>query len=224
MSTQGGAGAREAQSAEGRRILRLLDRDYPLAYEPGGRPYFADRHADFSISHSRNMTAAAWLSGGERAAEGGPSRVGCDIQYVDSRKSHGAISRRFFFPDERDYIESVNDEAERVRRFYRLWVLKEAALKARGLSVFEMAKAPVFSIGVMRHGLSGTAPPDCFLYELVSEAGELYALAVVREHGYSGEAAEAPQLRWFSESKPAVTRVADIYAAESPVHTVTPKI
>ena len=221
LSTEAQTGGRERQSAEGRRILRLLDRDYPIAYEPGGRPYYADHHADFSVSHSRNMVVAAWLSGEDQAAGG--LRVGCDIQYVDRRKRHGAISRRFFFPAEQDYIESAAGDAEGIRRFYRLWVLKEAALKMRGRSVFEMKKAPSFSIGVTRSGAAGNTAPDCFLYELAGESGEWYLLAVAREGDHSGASAE-PEFRWFSESTLAVTSIADIYAAQSPVNTVTPKM
>jgi hypothetical protein len=215
LSTLNG-GRQAALSAEGRRILRLLDRDDSIAIEPGGRPCFADNHADFSISHSRNIAAAAWL-----AAEGPPGsahpRIGCDIQYAENRKRHAEISRGFFFPPEYDYIEAGGG-AEGIRRFYRIWVLKEAALKMRGLSVLEMAKAPLFSIGVPRRGAArlgadgrNPLPLDCFLYELDSESAERYMLGVVRERGCSGETGE-PQFRWFSETKLCVTRISDVYA------------
>lgn len=220
MSTPAGALHGQALSAEGRRILRLLDRDYPLAYEAGGRPFFADHHADFNISHSRNMAALAWRANAETADR--PRRVGCDIQYADPRKRHAAVSRHFFLPPEQDYIAAASGEGEALRRFYRVWVLKEAWLKMRGLSAAEMAKAPAFSIGGEVSGKAGAAlPPDCFLYEIDAPAGERYMLALVCGQGYSGE---APVFRWFSALPAAVTRIADIYAAHSPANTVTPNM
>lgn len=219
MSTQG----REARSAEGRRVLGLLDRCAPLDREIGGRPYFTDHHADFSISHSRHMVAVAWLAAETIPAPGGvPLRTGCDIQYADPRKSHAEMSRRFFSPAEQDYIAAARTGAEQIRRFYQLWVLKEGWIKLRGLSVFEMAKAPAFSIGAGRPEKSDVLPLDCFLYEL-DGADERYFLAAIRERGYSGETPE-PELRWFSEAPPSVTSIADIYAAQSPANTVTPKM
>jgi hypothetical protein len=194
-----------ALSAEGRRILRLLDGDHPVIIEPGGRPCFQDKHADFSISHSRDMAAVAWRSN-LTPASGGPPRIGCDIQYAESRKPRAEISRRFFAPSEQEYIASAGETG--IRRFYQIWVLKEAALKMRGLSVVEMAAAPEFGVGVTRPDGTGTAPlpPDCFLYELASESGELYLLAAVCEPGGSGKTPE-PEFRWFSESKLSVTRI-----------------
>jgi phosphopantetheinyl transferase len=99
-----------------------------------GRP-----HVDFSISHSRNMVAVAFKTSFLKG------RVGCDVQYVDAGKSCVEISRRFFHATEQAYIEA--DPAAQLRNFYRIWVLKEAWLKLHGLSVFEMKKAPAFSIG-----------------------------------------------------------------------------
>jgi hypothetical protein len=219
MSTQG----RQALSAEGRRVLGLLDRGGPLDQEPGGRPYFTDHHADFSISHSRHMVAVAHLAAGTIPAPGGdPPRTGCDIQYADPRKSRAGISRRFFSPAEQDYIAAAPAGEGEIRRFYQIWVLKEAWIKLRGLSVLEMAKAPAFSVGAGRPEKSGSLPLDCFLYELDSDDGR-YFLAAVRERGYSGERPE-PELRWFSEAPPSVTSVVDIYAAQSPANTVTPKM
>ena len=206
-----------AHSAEGRRILRLLDGDHPIVIEPGGRPRFQDTHADFSISHSRDMAAAAWRSNrgsGGTPAPGGLRRVGCDIQYADNRKRRAEISRRFFSPPEQEYIAAAGEAG--IRRFYHIWVLKEAALKLRGLSVVEMAAAPSFGVGVMRSDGAGTAPLplDCFLYELASESGELYLLAAVCEPGCSGKTPD-PEFRWFSESKLSVTRIDGVYGFDA---------
>lgn len=169
---------------EGRRILSLLnaraggDEPLPVEKESGGRPFFSDGRADFNISHSRNMTAAAWVPSG---------RIGCDVQYLDPSKSYVQISRRFFHSEEQSCVEQAGEEG--IRSFYRIWVLKEAWLKLHGLSVFDMAKAPLFSIG------RGKGDFESFLYELESPAGEKYMLALVRDHLCETE----PEFLWFSE-------------------------
>jgi phosphopantetheinyl transferase len=226
----GREGIRQIHKDEGRRILSLLDTDNGLSHEPGGRPYFQDRHADFSISHSRNMAVAAWLSNPDPART--PCRLGCDIQYVDPRKPRTGISRRFLHECERAYIEEAGSEA--IRNFYRIWVLKEAWLKLHGLGVFEIVKAPAFSIGAVDkagqdgNGQNGNEQLDFFLYELAqpggldSVCGEMYALAICRQRNhFSGT---APEFRWFSETTLTLNRVENIYAAQSPDNTVTPKI
>jgi len=210
-------------SAEGRRILSLLDTgmaDLPetegdrlFSREGAGRPFFTDLHADFSISHSRNMAAAALLP-----SHGGKiCRIGCDIQYIDPAKSCVGLGRRFFHKSEQAYIEKA-DESQ-VRNFYRIWVLKEAWIKLHGYSVFEIAKAPVFKIGT---------PPakndnNELLYHLY-ELGESYMLAIVRQRLHSADEGAEPVFRWFSGSKLTLNRVENINAEQIPENTVTPKI
>jgi phosphopantetheinyl transferase len=232
---------RKSLSAEGLRIVSLLDEaalpaqpkeaifKQSIAYEPGGRPFFADGHADFNISHSRNMVAAALQKRKEKRAKSkvkAPSfpggRVGCDVQYLAPGKSFVGISRRFFHAGEQAYI-AAEPEA-RVRNFYRIWVLKEAWLKLYGLSVFDMAKAPTFSI---RGDPSGAEKSELqyFLYELspvASSGDESYMLAVARQRVSSSEG--EPEIRWFSDAVLTLNRVENIYAAQSPENTVMPKM
>ena len=204
---------KQALRAEARRMLNLLTPGGTITLEPGGRPSFADRHADFSISHSRNMAAVTVLSvppadPGAAAVETGrvpPAakipRIGCDIQYADPRAAHTDISRHFFHACERDYIFSAN-ASEQYLRFYRFWALKEAWLKMKGLSVFDMALAPAFNI---EEDTGEVMPQQCpkqqqspftdiFSWRLASPGGELYMLAVVREPAGGVK----PCLQWFS--------------------------
>jgi phosphopantetheinyl transferase len=239
---QTGAEGRKRRSAEGLRILSLLDAlpadpkeaslKRPIAYEPGGRPYFPDFHADFSISHSRNMVATAIQISNEQLAMSNekppPSsfpegRIGCDIQYCNPGKSCVEISRRFFHADEQAYIENAG--TEQVRNFYRIWVLKEAWLKLHGFSVFDMIKAPVFSIGGDPQTVTDEGGLVYFLYELSSpNFQEPYMLAAARQlpHSFGGET--EPEIRWFSDTAFALNRVENIYAAQSPENTVIPNM
>ncbi|MDR0290503.1 MAG: 4'-phosphopantetheinyl transferase superfamily protein [Treponema sp.] len=247
MSSGGGPSERRKHSAEGRRILALLDAlpsalplepkeavlKRPITYEAGGRPYFepsGQPHADFSISHSRNMVAAALLSAAPEGVGGVlPGRIGCDIQCCNPGKSFVEISRRFFQACEQAYIEE--DPAAQLQRFYQVWVLKEAWLKMHGLSVFDMPKAPAFCIGGVQTGtVENASDTDFFLYELSSPVsgfeptgGAMYTLAAACQRIHSGGESE-PEIRWFSDLALALKRVENIYAAQSPVNTVTPKM
>jgi hypothetical protein len=240
---------REALSSEARRILGILDREGPLAIEAGGRPYFADFHADFNISHSRDMAALAFsaprpaprpetFGSGGKAGEGAGEgkrrlfRVGCDIQYVNLRRDCGLIAERFFSRAERDFAAAGGDEGK--RRFYMIWTLKECWLKLQGLSVFDMGKTPVFYAGPPRgeRNAAGEAA-DFYLYELEG-AGERYMLAAARERSPAplpGPGASAaylrresgPVLRWFSETTLRVSSIDAIYAELIPEKTAMPK-
>jgi phosphopantetheinyl transferase len=218
---------RKKLSSEGRRIVSLLDynsaKPEEILYEEGGRPYFENHHADFSISHSRKMTAASLLSFSEGTANVAPHKTGCDIQYIDPKKSCVEISHRFFHDCEQLYIE--NDPIAQIRNFYRIWVLKEAWLKLHGFSVFEMAKSPAFSIGGEQQTDTNKSEIDFFLYELSSPSnGESYMLASARQRFHCSEEESEPEIRWFSDTTLTLKRVENIYAAQSPEKTVMPNM
>jgi hypothetical protein len=212
---------RALQSREARHILeRLEQRDIPpgaIQREAGGRPYFEDGHANFSISHSRRAVAVCY-STLQPPGAGPILRAGCDIQYVDSKKRHG-IARRFFHPPEQGYIASALEESERILRFYRIWVLKECFLKLRGLSVFCMREAPAF----MFDGPATTAAPRFYLYELGDAVSGQYLLAAGLENPGAAPAqpdtaaqSGAPELRWFSAETLPLISVTETKAAPSP--------
>jgi phosphopantetheinyl transferase (holo-ACP synthase) len=216
-------GSRELHTC-GRRILELLNEGTEdIETEPGGRPFFTNHHADFSISHSRNMAAVAYWA--EKEAETGlPLRTGCDIQYVKPMKNWGEIARRYFSPEEQDYIAADPGEPAPLEKFYRIWVLKECFLKVRGLSVFDMRTAPSFA-GPDCLIKETNVPFDFFLYELgeaaFKENGERYLLAAARKSG--GPYGPSPEFRWFSEPLP-LRSIAAIKAVVNPVNTVSPNI
>jgi hypothetical protein len=245
------------QSREALRVLGLLDRpedpgEPSLSGREGERPFFADRHGDFNISHSERLIAVSYLAASSRF-QGPLLRTGCDAQWVNPQGNHRRVSRRYFHPPEQRYIAAGAGIQEEMRRFYRLWVLKECFLKTLGWPVFAMKGAPVFSLDeeapVFRRpgraretgdapgepeaagGLSGDWPPLWFyLYELANPAGEEYALAVSREtpaggpEGGGPEARREPELRWFSQETLVLRSMAEIKAAERPVKTVKPRI
>jgi 4'-phosphopantetheinyl transferase len=78
----------------------------------------------FNLSHSRGMAACAVTCLGE---------VGVDVETVHDR-DYLRLARRFFAPQETSQLESLPIE-QQPSAFFRLWTLKEAYIKARGLGL-----------------------------------------------------------------------------------------
>ena len=198
------------KSAEGRRILSLLElsldgrpleendiiKENNIIIEENGRPYFSDRHSDFNISHSGNMTAVSLVRGENL-------RTGCDVQLLRPRSNIRGIAEGFFSAAEREYIFSSQKTQNETEKFFRIWVLKECYLKLRGLSVFDMQKAPSFigEAGRFAFNSAVSSPLSFYLYELAGP-GKRYMLASAAE----GALETQPGIRWFSQpelSRPA---------------------
>lgn len=193
---------------EGRRVLFQLDKRVPPAaiqLELSGRPHFADRHADFSISHSRSMVAVSHVSTSRKTCA---FHTGCDIQLIYSNRFHKTIASRFFGAQEQRYIAAAADCTEQDTRFCKVWTLKECFLKARGSpgdSVFNMKEVPCFAFdsllpasGIV-HGLA------YFLYECADSAACRYILAVGREVSSAADTRIAPpRIRLVSGMPPRV--------------------
>jgi 4'-phosphopantetheinyl transferase len=105
---------------------------------PHGKPELAQPFSALhtSLSHSGEMIAAA-IS---------PDRpVGVDVQQLAPSLDIGALSARFFGPDEAAYVAAGGDARERADRFAHLWARKEAAVKAVGGRLWP-------NLGIVVHG------------------------------------------------------------------------
>lgn len=78
----------------------------------------------FNLSHSGSFG----LAGISRNA------VGVDIEKVDPSVRVERLAMRFLAPSEAERLRTLSEE-EKTRMFFRLWVLKEAHLKAHGARV-----------------------------------------------------------------------------------------
>ena len=229
------SGQRVLLSAEGRRILSRLknqlspDKGIPdlssnessnIQVEKSGRPYFPGSEVDFNISHSGSLTAVSLVSGGKQ-------RTGCDVELIRTRSNVKAIVENFFSASERDYIFA---ESPPYTRFFQIWTLKECFLKLRGLSVFDLHKAPSFVAGGQFVFNVAVPSPILFsLYELSNDSGgpsgQRYILAAAIE----GNLQLKPEIRMFTQpatpSPPSLfcKIIAEIKAAPSPAETVIPK-
>jgi len=184
-------------SAEARRILSLCEgrpiTEADIAREEAGRPFFPGTDTDFSISHSRALTAVSLVRGK------GP-RTGCDVEFVRPRSRAREIAEKLFTAPEREYIETGGSFD--LTRFYQIWTLKECYIKLKGLSVFDMSGVPSFVCGEGSLFNTNFEQISFNLYELSGAADERYILATA-----IAGTAEQPEIRWFSQDFLAMCKI-----------------
>lgn len=91
-----------------------------------GRPEIVESQSAgglrFNLSHTGGLAACAVTRGAD---------VGVDVESIARRAEVRAIADRFFTTDEARELRAL-DEARCRERFFELWTLKEAYVKARG--------------------------------------------------------------------------------------------
>ncbi|MEE0132538.1 MAG: 4'-phosphopantetheinyl transferase superfamily protein [Treponema sp.] len=217
-------GTSRIPSHKGSLVQQILDdffqitgigENYSISQKASGRPFlqlekkiYKDASADFNISHSKEALAVFVGCSLESAS----ITVGCDLECIQYRASRLEIAQNYFYPQEVSWIFAAQDN-ERFERFYRIWTAKEAWLKTLGKSIFDISSAPGFSVTPQE-----AAHPFYFhQFLLTSPSLEGYVLTVaapfpVPEHSlHLGDG-------WHLRSSE------QIYAAESPMSTVNPKI
>jgi 4'-phosphopantetheinyl transferase len=104
--------------------LGLDPESMPIAIGPLGKPQVIGA-PDFSISHSGDYVALT-------IAPAGGVTIGIDIERVREDLDYQALARQVFATEERAALAIA---ADRPARFFALWTLKEAILKASGLGL-----------------------------------------------------------------------------------------
>lgn len=108
-----------------------------------GRPSLADeKDIDFNISHSDQYCVVAL---------GRNARIGVDIEYVRRRKREAAIVTKHFSEREQACYLGLNDDLQRTQYFFKIWTLKEAHSKARGVGFSEGFRRYDFDISDMQN-------------------------------------------------------------------------
>ncbi len=95
-----------------------------------GKPFIKARQAiddsvqnpiiNFNISHSNDLYVCAFSE----------KNIGIDIEYLKKKRKFIDLAKEYFFENEIKYLLAI--DGEQPERFYRLWTLKEATLKAFG--------------------------------------------------------------------------------------------
>ncbi len=127
-------------------VRRTLSRYEPVASQAWrfgvsaqGRPEIASpaTSLDFNVSHTDGLVACVVTRGAE---------VGVDVERVRPERATPALAARVFAPAERAELAGLSGRAH-AERFFTLWTLKEAYLKARGLGLRLPLRALEFRIG-----------------------------------------------------------------------------
>jgi 4'-phosphopantetheinyl transferase len=117
-----------------------------------GKPFLIGEEEltpSFSLSHAHGMVACAVAHGVD---------IGVDVECVDREVDFLEIAARFFSPAEAQRLAHLDLDARR-QRFFDLWTLKEALVKAMGLGL----SVPLASIAFVIDGAGGVtldAPPE----------------------------------------------------------------
>lgn len=111
------------------RYLEQKPQDINILYSPWGKPHLLqDFHLYFNVSHSKDYVIYALSSKYE---------VGIDIEYIDPTIDIDCIiSSILSSPQELAYWQTIK-EKEKINSFFKLWVCKEAYLKACGKGWFD---------------------------------------------------------------------------------------
>jgi 4'-phosphopantetheinyl transferase len=126
----------------GRGILRAILSSYvevppiklQLDYTPLGKPSLAGFPKDctfqFNLAHSSNLMLIAITRG---------CSVGVDVEWVQSAAEIENVARHFFSSEETRRLMALPKE-ERILAFYKIFVRKEAYLKATGTGLSDMIR------------------------------------------------------------------------------------
>ena len=145
--------------------------------DAGGKPFLVDHgafRASFSLSHAHGMVACAVTADGD---------VGVDVECIDRDVNTDGIAARFFAPAEATHLKQLDGEARR-QRFFDLWTLKEALVKALGTGLATSLASLAFAVDA-RGGVSLDAPSEVaahvWQFGLFSP-GHRHRLAVAARH------------------------------------------
>jgi len=219
--------SKKHSSSEAIRILSILDNRKinmdDISKEAGGRPFFHDKDTDFNISHSGNMVIVSHVTKNGY-------RVGCDIEKIKPRKNIAKIAADKFSVSENKYL--YTDGIFNNINFFKIWTLKESYIKLQGLSVFDMSKVPSFikendqTNSLDFSFCADTNKPLTFrLYELsnINPDTKTENTEYILAEAFKGDYLQ-PELIWLSPSSLTLDckMIAEIKAAVSPAHTVSP--
>ncbi|MEU7281397.1 4'-phosphopantetheinyl transferase superfamily protein [Streptomyces sp. NPDC045431] len=141
--------ALESGIPEAELVIRRSARGRPFLQHPdGGLPRGAG-DLDFNLSHVNGLNLLGTVRG---------SRIGVDAERLDREERSIDAVVEMLSPEERDWVARAPWGRSRRRRAMRLWTLKEAYSKARGLGLRLPFDTFSFALAENR-GIEGFRPP-----------------------------------------------------------------
>jgi 4'-phosphopantetheinyl transferase len=112
--------------------------------------------------------------------------IGVDIQELTDRVDAPRLAARYFSDVEARFVAGVDRATRQTVRFARLWVRKEACVKAVGGRLLQGMRLPVANAGtrVLVHDPSGTLPGPFLVHDLPVPRGFRAAVALAGAHPY----------------------------------------
>jgi 4'-phosphopantetheinyl transferase len=156
------------------RYADVTPRSWQFREASGGKPLLVLDEGmprlSFNLSHTHGLVACAIASG---------SDVGVDVESVDRQVGDG-VAERFFSESENADLRGRAPGRDHAHRFFELWTLKEAYVKAIGKGLSHPLDTIVFRVG--NDGSITFIPPpetaaDCWRFALFSPT-EHHRLAV----------------------------------------------
>ncbi|MCE9993554.1 4'-phosphopantetheinyl transferase AcpT [Enterobacter asburiae] len=167
-------GARYAAWLAGRTLLASALSPEPLpeiVFGEQGKPAFVDAHPFwFNLSHSGDDIALLVSDEGE---------VGCDIEVIRPRDNWQALANAVFSVAEHEELESESPES-RLSAFWGIWTRKEAIVKQRGGSAWQIVSidstAQGHSVSQLQFGSLSLAVCTPTPFTLTAEAISLHGI------------------------------------------------
>lgn len=142
----------------------------PFAYQPGGKPEMGNNiPLRFNLAHSGDLAVIAIAQTNDNRVN-----IGVDMQQFLPVPRAMMMAKRFFHPLETAKLTSLPN-SEQEAAFLRIWVRKEACLKAVGAGIEDMLAS--FSTIDEGDPLTLEGYPAAWLYDLAVESSAVAALA-----------------------------------------------
>lgn len=178
-------------------LSEYVDRD-PAAWEiqatAHGKPELvagqSNRPLCFNLSHSADCMVLAVCR---------YPQIGIDLEYAGRKRRVERIAERYFAPTEVNALLAL-PEAQQLERFYDLWTLKEAYIKARGLGLAIALDSFAFSftndlISLAEHKVASAERLPWQFWQLLTDSPFKLALAI-----QLAKSQKISELRYFQRS------------------------
>ena len=158
--------------------------DWQFRVGKHGKPHIANSSIalDFNLSHSRDWLVCAVTASGA---------IGVDIEYCEPAREFNKLARRFFQPQEYEALQTL-PAAARSARFYDLWTLKEARVKASGGALGNQLSSLGFALSSPAAG-SGQSSPGEILEAPAPTLSDTGSLVIAGENASFGEGGYSPK-------------------------------